>query len=117
MLKKVSTLLLIAVFMVAAVGFAGVSKERKYKVAGESVVMSSEIAATSSKLAKTKPVVVPVTAGPAEGIVIGTGDYDYGWNSGSPRHIAVFDNGNKVHMTYMTRDLAHSSPAHSRGQV
>jgi hypothetical protein len=117
MLKKVSTLLLIAVFMVTAVGVAGVSKERKYKVAGESVVMSSEIAATSSKLAKTKPVVVPVTAGPAEGIVIGTGDYDYGWNSGSPRNIAIFDNGNKVHMTYMTRDLAQASPANRRGNV
>ncbi|MHB1050670.1 MAG: T9SS type A sorting domain-containing protein [Bacteroidota bacterium] len=117
MFKKVSTLLLIAVFMVAAVGFAGVNKERKYKVAGESVVMSSEIAATSSKLAKTKPVVVPVTAGPAEGIEIGTGDYDYGWNSGSPRHIAVYDNGNKVHMTYMTRDLTKASPDNRRGQV
>lgn len=117
MLKKVSTLLLIAVFMVTAVGFAGVSKERKYKVAGESVVMSHEIAATSSKLAKTQPVVVPVTATPADGIEIGTGDYDYGWNSGSPRYIAIFDNGNKVHMTYMTRDLTKTSPDNRRGQV
>jgi hypothetical protein len=117
MFKKVSTLLLIAVFALSAVSFAGVNKERKYKVAGESVVMSSEIAATSSKLAKTKPVVVPVTAGPADGIEIGTGDYDYGWNSGSPRNIAVYDNGTKVHMTYMTRDLTKTSPDNRRGQV
>jgi hypothetical protein len=115
MFKKVSTLLLIAVFMVTAVGFAGVKKESKKVVATESVVMSSEIAATSVKLAKSTPVVQTITAGPAEGVEIGVTDYDYGWNSGSPRYIATFDNGTKVHMTFMERDLSTgAAPANRR---
>lgn len=116
MFKKVSTLLLIAVFMVTAVGFAGVKKEKTDKVATESVVMSNEIAVTSAKFAKSTPSVVRVTATPADGIQLGMTDYDYGWNSGGPRLINYIDNGNKVHMTFMERDLAGAGTDNRRAQ-
>lgn len=114
MLKKLFTLFLMT-GLIISVSVAG-TKEKKRVNASESVVLSHEVAATSATLAKSSPIRQKVTAGPADGIEIGTTDYDYGWNSGSPRSAATFDNGNKVHMTFMERDVTQASPNNRRAQ-
>lgn len=103
MFKKLFTLFLMTA-LVASVSVAGV-KEKKRVNASESVVMSQEIPATSARFAKSTPVRQQITSGPAEGIEIGTTDYDYGWNSGSSRGAAAFNNGAQVHMGFNERNL------------
>ncbi|KAB2924653.1 MAG: T9SS type A sorting domain-containing protein [Bacteroidetes bacterium] len=117
MFKKVSTLLLVAVFAFSAIGNAAVKGEKKWKEAPKgSEVMSTETPAVSVKLAKSVPTTVRVTATPADGIEIGNTDYDYGWNSGSSRGVATFNNGAQVHMVYNDRDLdAGAAPLNRRG--
>jgi len=113
MFKKVSTLLLVAVFAVSAMSFAAVKGEKKKVIAPESVVMQDAVI-PGNALAKNAPTYSKATAGPAEGVVIGTTDYDYGWNNGWSRQIQTYQNGDFVHFTFMERDLAPAAPANRR---
>ncbi|MEW5797774.1 MAG: T9SS type A sorting domain-containing protein, partial [Bacteroidota bacterium] len=115
MFKKVSTLLLIAVFASAAVSFAGVKKQSR-KVVSESPVFSNSVTIPSNQAAQSVRSFSKATADPSTGVVLGTTDYDYGWNSGWSRTIQTFNNGADVHMTYMHRDLTQASPNNRRGQ-
>lgn len=116
MFKKAIAFFVIVAF-VASFANAGV-KEKNYKLPATSEVYSNDIVIPSKSAAPSAPIVANVTTGPAEGIVVGTTDYDYGWNSGWSRQIQTYDNGKEVHMTWHERDLAAgAAPANRRAQV
>lgn len=115
MFKKVSTLLLVAVFAVSAMSFAAVKGEKKRVIASESVILQ-DAAIPGIALAKSAPTYSKATSTPASGVNIGTTDYDYGWNNGWSRQIQTYGNGAFVHFTYHERDLAPASPANRRAQ-
>lgn len=118
MLRKFFTLFLISTFCISAVAISGTRNERKLKVPSVLKLESNEIAGPTIKAAQAlAPIKSIMTGDPSVGVVIGSADYDYGWNSGWSRTIAEFNNGADIHMTYMERDNTLASPDNRRAQV
>jgi hypothetical protein len=113
-MKKLLTVSLILLVAVAVIGSSAVAKIKEAK---KSIVQNESIVDNgfNNTLPKEVPSVVYATTTPTDGIAIGTTDYDYGFNSGGPREIAV-NAENKVHLTFMERDLTQASPANRRSQ-
>ena len=78
MLKKVLTLLFVFAFLLSGIAFAGVKKEqRKIIVPPGFEVFSNDVLLPGIQAAPKNPVVANAVTTPAEGVVIGTTDYDY----------------------------------------
>jgi hypothetical protein len=109
----ISLMLGIALGLIFADASAGMKEKKAVRVGIESNNnIGSQLPAAQNS---TKPVAQKVTATPAQGVVLGTTDYDYGWNSGSRRDCVVDDAGTKVQMIFMERDLlAGAAPLNRR---
>ncbi|MFA6469967.1 MAG: T9SS type A sorting domain-containing protein [Bacteroidota bacterium] len=116
MFKKFLTMLIVLTISVSAVSFSGAKEKRRVIASGASEIFNSEVMIPSVQAAKSFPVLSKSSATPAEGVRLGTSDYDYGWNNGWSRQIAVYGNGSDIHMTYMERDVSQASPANRRTQ-
>jgi hypothetical protein len=103
--------LLISLMLFVAAAVIGNSAAAQMKEAKKHVVQNKPIVENgfNNVLPKQSPEVVYPTTIPSDGIVIGTTDYDYGFNSGGPREITV-NAENKVHITFMERDLDAVAP-------
>ena len=115
MFKKFLTVFIVLTFCVSAVSFAGVKQAKKVVAPATSEIYASDNAIPSVENAKAA-VLSKSSSTPVDGVVVGTSDYDYAWNSGWSRQIVTYGNGAHIHMTYMDRDLAPASPANRRAQ-
>ncbi len=83
-----------------------VQREKKARVLVEHD-MNNEINLNHSSFPQSRNSnIAHTTVSPSEGFILGTTDYDYGWNSGSRRTIVVNDAGTNVHMVWMERNLS-----------
>ncbi len=114
MFKKFLTIFVAALMCVSALSFAGTKKERKMQLPVTSEVFANDVIIPSNQAAKVSPIVVKANANPETGVTVGTGDYDYGWNSGWSQNIAQYNNGAHVHMSWHERDLSLTAPNNRR---
>lgn len=116
MFRKFFTIIVALTLCLSAVSFSKV-KELKAKVQGSQELFQIDVAAPSVNAVKQAPTLSKVTAAPADGIVLGNTDYEYGWNSGWSRMIQTFNNGKQVHMTWHERDMTvNTAPVNRRAQ-
>jgi len=114
-MKKLVTLSLvlgIACGLMFADASAGIKEKKATRVGIETAID----VATTPAAQSPKPLVQKATSVPADGVTLGTTDYDYSWNSGNRRAVAI-DGAGKAHFQWMQRDGSLTLPASRRAIV
>jgi hypothetical protein len=115
-MNKLQVILIFALIVLVSVSMVAQHKikEHSMQVPEESYIDNTVY--QIPELSKQPSIVFSKTSS-LTGVIIGTTDYDYGFNSGATRSLVTWGNGTRAHLTFMERDLKQTAPANRRCQT
>lgn len=111
-------LVIVSLVLLIAMGLAFAGSDGKKQSEQQAQIVADPLVSNISQPAEKKnnsneTIIEQVSA--TQRVIMGTCDYDYGWNSGYSKYLVVHEG--KVHFTFMDRNLGLVAPENRRAQA